>query len=403
MVDLNEQSINLRALKKIDTNINEIILCAGQVAVYYYDVSKETWERKNIEGTLFFVRRAISPVHAFVVINRLNTINFVQTITKDLATNKQTPYLMYKNNENEIYCIWFYDKESCSLLNQQIESALECYQQGSMVNVNNYQINGVGGKKECESFGGQNNRNLDQSDLLKLLIMNKNSQKSPPQQSQFISLPKPEMMSGTNGPMHNNIVEPVAQKRSLNLKDLFESHLKIDNGNASSNKSESNDIFNQTQPVKQPSDHQLVKSSKSETPFTPTINRSSMLMEDTRNKMMQLKQPLKNLESSYGLHNEHRPDETSGPTARSPLPLINHGLQENLSLKTIQELMGNNLAAGDQNFGSPSTKLSMKNSNTENSMYLSMEQLKKTLIHLLKNDADFLHAIHTAYVENIRK
>lgn len=30
---------------------------------------------------------------------------------------------------------------------------------------------------------------------------------------------------------------------------------------------------------------------------------------------------------------------------------------------------------------------------------LTMEQLKQTLIHLLQNDADFLHSIHTAYTE----
>jgi hypothetical protein len=30
-----------------------------------------------------------------------------------------------------------------------------------------------------------------------------------------------------------------------------------------------------------------------------------------------------------------------------------------------------------------------------------MEQLKRTLIHLLENDADFLHSIHSAYVRGV--
>lgn len=33
---------------------------------------------------------------------------------------------------------------------------------------------------------------------------------------------------------------------------------------------------------------------------------------------------------------------------------------------------------------------------------LTMEQLKQTLIHLLQNDADFLHTIHSAYKQSVQ-
>jgi hypothetical protein len=34
---------------------------------------------------------------------------------------------------------------------------------------------------------------------------------------------------------------------------------------------------------------------------------------------------------------------------------------------------------------------------------LSMEQLKQTLVHLLQNNADFLHCIHSAYLNGVNR
>ena len=47
--------------------------------------------------------------------------------------------------------------------------------------------------------------------------------------------------------------------------------------------------------------------------------------------------------------------------------------------------------------------LMVSKDNSKGPSPLTMEQLKQTLIHLLQSDADFLHSIHSAYIQAIKK
>ncbi|OTF72343.1 hypothetical protein BLA29_000411 [Euroglyphus maynei] len=489
MVDLNEDSINLRALKKIDDNIREIIICAGQVAVYYYDINQNDWVRKNIEGTLFFVRRSNQPEYAFVVINRLNTINFVQKITKDLEINVQSPYLMYKNIEKEIYCIWFYDANQCATLNENINQAMNSIKKtpDTSSKILNGQSHTPKSKQQSSLTAGTPSTNNDQaqaSQILKLFYNNKTFGISgdnvlPPPDSM-----KPQMLINHLNENHldnvsseqtlpqksvDDLVKPIAQRRSVNLKELFESQLVLQETSNTSlreipqqlaNNDES-ELTNKPQ-SSTPSSKKLKQTpNKNESVISSSpMNSSTFMTDDLKKKSLtsvpnSMANPPSSSSSNPGLllmpesliyptepqHHSagndiirdepqqmmpNMPQQSIHPSL-IPYPInfepgFQHALPPTLQAQPPPpHVLNNNLAncipnvfeiqhdhqmiqqQQQQQQQQSVTPIAGRTSISKSDMYLSMEQLKKTLIYLLSNDADFLHAIHTAYVENIKK
>lgn len=61
---------NLRVLKSIDENVVEVLADYSHVAVYQFDPSQRTWERLDVEGSLFITRSACDPVYSVIVLNK---------------------------------------------------------------------------------------------------------------------------------------------------------------------------------------------------------------------------------------------------------------------------------------------------------------------------------------------
>lgn len=413
MVDLNEESINLRALKQNDDSIVEICVSAGQVAIYIFNQDKTCWERKNIEGPMFFVRRLIYPEYAFVIINRLSTTNFVQTITEDFECKDNTPYLLYKNDQQEIYCIWFYQKENCLLIHDKIETILQHKQNNQSISNENEQRLSPSKTLSNALLNGISQNNKTSELIKKMLCLDMNDEMVNPitPATPKVKLVEnkinpenfPEMKSGYfdtffeknsgNFPVmegnafgsSDTFFEKNAEKpnRSLNLNALFKSQL--------ANRPR-NDVataaLDESAPVILPSIKGFANS--------PQRNSIERLVNNVKkNDLSEILTAEKLEESIPEIHqkettfNEHMiPDikpQISDHSNHPGLSLLNFPAHKHKMFPTP-------LAT------SPSVKPI-----TENPLYLSMEQLKKTMIFLLKNDADFLHTIHTAYVENIKQ
>jgi mRNA-decapping enzyme 1B len=58
---------------------------------------------------LFVVKRSIVPHHRFIVMNRRSPENFVENIDAQFAVQNQDPYIMYRNQLDDIIGMWFYD------------------------------------------------------------------------------------------------------------------------------------------------------------------------------------------------------------------------------------------------------------------------------------------------------
>lgn len=124
MASNTETQINLKTLQRVDSNIVEIIDNASQVAIYKYERKLEEWEGTEIEGTLFLYRRSLPPHHGFIIVNRKNTTNFIESITSDMQFQLQEPYLLYKNHSGDIIGSWFYEQNDLKRIMKKIQTII---------------------------------------------------------------------------------------------------------------------------------------------------------------------------------------------------------------------------------------------------------------------------------------
>ncbi|KAH6836787.1 hypothetical protein C2S53_008234 [Perilla frutescens var. hirtella] len=105
--------LNLTVLQRLDHCVQEILAIAAHVVIYELNTDIIEWNRKNVEGSLFVVRRNTQPRFQFIVMNRLNTENLVESLLRDFEYEVQGPYLLYRNHTEEINGIWFYNANEC--------------------------------------------------------------------------------------------------------------------------------------------------------------------------------------------------------------------------------------------------------------------------------------------------
>lgn len=99
--------INLSALQRVDQYTDGIVLTARHVVLYSYKAN--AWHKIYVEGTLHVYTRSSQPWYGIMIMNRLNTNNFIELVTNGLDIEPKEPFLLFKNNSGSIYCIWFYD------------------------------------------------------------------------------------------------------------------------------------------------------------------------------------------------------------------------------------------------------------------------------------------------------
>lgn len=94
-----------------------------------FSSSSLQWERKNIEGSLFIVKRRRDPRFQIIVLNRMSVDNLVENILGDsFAYELSKPYIMYRNDENIIHGIWFFEERECDVVSNLLTRILATYQ-----------------------------------------------------------------------------------------------------------------------------------------------------------------------------------------------------------------------------------------------------------------------------------
>ncbi|KAL3618753.1 hypothetical protein CASFOL_037415 [Castilleja foliolosa] len=116
MPNLDEKTtkvLNLTVLQRIDPFVEEILITAAHVTFYEFNIDNSQWSRKDVEGSLFVVKRNTQPRFQFIVMNRRNTDNLVENLLGDFEYEVQVPYLLYRNASQEVNGIWFYNAREC--------------------------------------------------------------------------------------------------------------------------------------------------------------------------------------------------------------------------------------------------------------------------------------------------
>ncbi|XP_037088274.1 mRNA-decapping enzyme 1A-like, partial [Pollicipes pollicipes] len=93
------QQMNLTAVRRHDPYVADIVDSATQVAVYEYNSPASEWQKTDMQGALFVYKRSGPPYHSFMVLNRLNTKNLLQPLTKELEFQLQAPFLLYRTSQ----------------------------------------------------------------------------------------------------------------------------------------------------------------------------------------------------------------------------------------------------------------------------------------------------------------
>ncbi|GKU93786.1 hypothetical protein SLEP1_g7354 [Rubroshorea leprosula] len=130
MPNLDQQStklLNLTVLRRIDPFVEEILITAAHVTFYEFNIELSQWSRKDVEGSLFVVKRSTQPRFQFIVMNRRNTDNLVENLLEDFEYEVQGPYLLYRNAAQEVNGIWFYNKRECDEVANLFNRILNAY------------------------------------------------------------------------------------------------------------------------------------------------------------------------------------------------------------------------------------------------------------------------------------
>ena len=107
------EQINLNVLKRLDSDVEDLLATAGHVALYDFDVSTTQWSRKNVEGSLFVVKRHGSPRFRFIILNKKSADNFVEDVGGGFQCEVKEPYVLYRSSAGGVIGIWFYEEEDC--------------------------------------------------------------------------------------------------------------------------------------------------------------------------------------------------------------------------------------------------------------------------------------------------
>ncbi|DBA00962.1 TPA: hypothetical protein N0F65_006223 [Lagenidium giganteum] len=125
-------AMNLQVLRRQDEGIMDIVDTASHVVMYEFNPANETWSRKEVEGSLFVVKRYSAPRFQMFVINRLSTTNLVIPIDERLELDEIETFLILRcptmpgSADFTIYGVWFHPEEErpkiTSLLKRMVQT-----------------------------------------------------------------------------------------------------------------------------------------------------------------------------------------------------------------------------------------------------------------------------------------
>ncbi|KAB5552974.1 hypothetical protein DKX38_010285 [Salix brachista] len=104
MPNLDQQStkmLNLTVLQRMDPFIEEILITAAHVTFYAFNVETNQWEYST----------AVSVYCNEPAKHRAE--NLVENLLGDFEYEVQSPYLLYRNQSQEVNGIWFYNRREC--------------------------------------------------------------------------------------------------------------------------------------------------------------------------------------------------------------------------------------------------------------------------------------------------
>eukprot|EP00985_Skeletonema_marinoi_P024352 scaffold16847_cov173-Skeletonema_marinoi.AAC.7 len=142
------RTANLRVLQRLDPQIVDLAITASHVVLYQFSLETQQWIKRNVEGSLFVVKRSDVPRFKLIVSNRNSTENLEVGITSTFQMQLREPYLIFRdsassnNNNNSgggggggggaadeaIRGLWFHDGKEREQVHSYLENVVKSLQ-----------------------------------------------------------------------------------------------------------------------------------------------------------------------------------------------------------------------------------------------------------------------------------
>jgi mRNA-decapping enzyme 1B len=120
---------NLRVLQRLDSSINDIVESATHVGLYEFKQDAQAWEKRNVEGSLFLVKRNDVPRFQLQILNRNSTDNWTLPVFAKMQLQNQDPYLIVRfqnpDGETVIQGIWFHNGQERNAIAAMLMKAMK--------------------------------------------------------------------------------------------------------------------------------------------------------------------------------------------------------------------------------------------------------------------------------------
>ena len=125
LTDEARKEANLRVLQRQDKLVEDILVSATHVVLYEFSAG---WQKLDVEGSLFLVKRREMPRFRLLVLNRNSTYNYQVDITDSFQMQNKDPYLIFRKPDNSIQGMWFHngsEREQVAALLQKVVQSLQ--------------------------------------------------------------------------------------------------------------------------------------------------------------------------------------------------------------------------------------------------------------------------------------
>lgn len=118
---------NLRLLQRsMDRSISNILGSATHVVLYEFSQDSQTWEKSNVEGSMFLAIRPSG--YLLAILNRNSRDNYPIELSADFQLQHSDPYLIFRQQQNGttiIRGIWFPNAAERVSMNDMLQMVLE--------------------------------------------------------------------------------------------------------------------------------------------------------------------------------------------------------------------------------------------------------------------------------------
>jgi len=107
------KSVNLKVLKKIDSDIEEILYIVSYCSLHELDIASKIWHACETAGPLFLVRRKVTPQFKLILLNQKAPSDYEEDIYQNqrFELNEGQQFIFFQNKIGVIKGLWISSKE----------------------------------------------------------------------------------------------------------------------------------------------------------------------------------------------------------------------------------------------------------------------------------------------------